>query len=218
MRLGTLGRVLSLGCGDGQFELLLAPWAKQVVGLDISPQGIEVAKCKADRAGIRNVEFRCQSFSELRWDDQFDTIICLAFLHHVPEAEVAELLKNCFAHLTPSGVFYSQDPNRNGVLRKLGRLIFGASLDKYHSPDERELIPAELASQLEAAGFCAVKLRHIDLTLIPALFILAKRVSWPLYLCRILDFLWCHSPLARWSSGFVAVAEKPLPVPGANQK
>jgi len=125
MRVGTLGRVLSLGCGDGQFELLLSPWAQQVVGLDISPQGIEIARRQAARQGIANVEFRCLSFSDLEWDDQFDTIICLAFLHHVPEAELPRLLKQCFKHLKPGGFFYSQDPNRNGVLRKAGRVIMG---------------------------------------------------------------------------------------------
>ncbi len=208
LRQGTLGRVLSLGCGDGQFELLLAPWANHVVGLDISSQGIEIARRHAARADIRNVEFRCLPFSELRWDEQFDTIICLAFLHHVPEVELPGLLNHCFAHITPGGMFYSQDPNRNGVLRKLGRVVMGASYHDYHSPDERELDPPELASQLRTAGFSTVTIRHIDLTLIPALFLLAKRVSWPLFLCRPIDFLWCHSPLARWSSGFVAVAAK----------
>ena len=61
---------------------------------------------------------------------------------------------------------------------------------------------------MKSAGFGAVNLRYIDFTLIPALFILAKRPGWPLRLCVPLDYLWCHSPLARWASGFVAVAEK----------
>jgi 2-polyprenyl-6-hydroxyphenyl methylase/3-demethylubiquinone-9 3-methyltransferase len=208
MRGGTLGRVLSLGCGDGQFELMLAPWAQQVVGLDISPQGIEIAQRQAARQGIKNVEFRCLSFSDLKWDDKFDTIICLAFLHHVPESELPQLLKQCFNHLKPGGFFYSQDPNRNGVLRKVGRVLMGASYDRYHSPDERELDPCELEAQLKSAGFTAVDFRYIDFTLIPALFILAKKPSWPLRLCVPLDYLWCLSPLARWASGFVAVAEK----------
>jgi 2-polyprenyl-3-methyl-5-hydroxy-6-metoxy-1,4-benzoquinol methylase len=208
MRGETLGRVLSLGCGDGQFELMLAPWARQVVGLDISPQGVEVARRQAAQQGITNAEFRCLSFSDLRWDDQFDTIICLAFLHHVPEDKMPKLLKQCFDHLMPGGFFYAQDPNRNGILRKAGRVLMGSTHDKYHSPDERELVPQELETQLKAAGFAAVKLRYIDLTLIPALFILAKRPSWPLRLCVLVDFLWCHSPFARWASGFVAVASK----------
>ena len=205
---GTLGRVLSLGCGDGQFELLLAPYAQQVVGLDISPQGIEVARRQAARQGVANVEFCCLSFSDLKWDEQFDTIICQAFLHHVPAGEVPNLLKQCFDHLKPGGFFYSQDPNRNGILRKLGRVFLGAKYDHYHSPDERELVPRELETHLKSAGFGAVNLRYLDLTLIPALFVLAKRPGWPLRLCLPLDYLWCHSPLARWASGFVAVAEK----------
>jgi SAM-dependent methyltransferase len=208
MRGKTLGRVLSLGCGDGQFELMLAPWAQQVLGLDISPQGIEIAQRQAVRQGIANVEFRCLSLSDLRWDDQFDTIICLAFLHHVLRDEVPKLLKQCFDHLTPGGFFYSQDPNRNGVLRKAGRVLMGSNYDKYHSPDERELDPREMEIQLTSAGFRAVTLHYIDLTLIPALFLLAKRPGWPLRLCVPLDYLWCHSPLRRWASGFVAVAER----------
>lgn len=212
MRGPKLGRVLSLGCGDGQFELLLAPWAEQVVGLDISPQGIEAAKRQAARQGIANVEFRCLSFSDLQWDDQFDTIICLAFLHHVPAGELPLLLQQCFSHLKPGGFFYSQDPNRRGVLRKMGRVVLGKNYDKYHTPDERELDPDELAGQLQAAGFSPVKLRYIDFTLIPALFILAKRPGWPLRFCVALDQLWCHSPLARWATGFVAVADKPAEI------
>ena len=30
-----LRRVLSIGCGDGQFELMMAPYAEHVTGLDI---------------------------------------------------------------------------------------------------------------------------------------------------------------------------------------
>jgi SAM-dependent methyltransferase len=208
MRGPKLGRVLSLGCGDGQFELLLAPWAEQVVGLDISPQGIEIARREATRQGITNVEFRCMSFSDLKWDDQFDTIICLAFLHHVPIAEVTQLLRQCIVHLNPGGFFYSQDPNRNGVLRKVGRRVLGSYYDKYHSPDERELDPMELSDQLKRAGFGTIEIRYIDFTLIPALFMLAKHSGWPLRFCLWLDYLWCRSPFARWASGFVAVAHK----------
>jgi len=211
MRQGTLGRVLSLGCGDGQFELMLAPWAEQVVGLDISPQAIEAARQHAARDRIANVHFRCLPFAELQWDDQFDTIVCLAFLHHVPEPQLPELLKQCFNHLKPGGLFYSQDPNRNGLLRKVGRVVLGAGYHKYHSPDERELDPSELTGQLKSAGFSSVQIGHLDLTLIPALFILAKGPAWPLRFCPLIDFLWCHSPAARWSSGFKAVAYKSAP-------
>jgi len=205
---GALGRVLSLGCGDGQFELMLAPWAEQIVGLDISPQGIETAQQQAVQQGIHNVEFRCLSFADLAWDDEFDTIICLAFLHHVPEEETPRLLRQCYDHLKPGGFFYSQDPNRNGVLRSVARVLMRSRLDKFHSPDERELDPKQVESQLRGVGFSPVAIRYIDLLLIPTLFILAKKPGWALRLCLPIDLIWCRGPFARWASGFVAVARK----------
>lgn len=203
-----VGRVLSLGCGDGQFELLLAPFAEQVIGLDISPEAISLANRKASEAGIENVEFRCQALSDLQWNETYDAVICLAFLHHVPPADLGILLGQVVRHIHPGGFLYTQDPNRRGILRKLGRQLMGPRYARYHSPDEYELDPGELAALLKQVGFKDVKIRAIDLTLIPALFLLARGPTWPLYLCAAVDWVWCHSPLAGWASGFTAVARK----------
>lgn len=210
-------RVLSLGCGDGQFELMLSPFAERIIALDISPQAIEIAKRNAARAGVTNVEYRCLPLSALSWDDQFDAVICLAFLHHVPEADLPDLLRQAFAHLKPGGLFYSQDPNQNGLLRKIGRVVLGKRYDKYHSPDEREMVPGQFASELRSAGFDSVHIGFIDVTLIPTYFVLTKGPGAPFYICRALDWIWCHSPLARWASGFYAYATKnPVDPPPAD--
>src|SRR5215471_1529269 len=79
-----LGRVLSVGCGDGEFELMLAPRADSVLGIDISPEAIAIAERGRAESRARNVEFRCLSVMDLGVDEQFDTIICVAFLHHLP--------------------------------------------------------------------------------------------------------------------------------------
>ena len=89
---GRLGRVLSVGCGDGQFELMLAPCAERVTGIDLSPEAIAAAEAARSAQGIDNVEFRCLSFADLDWDQSFDTIVCLAFLHHVPERDLPHFL------------------------------------------------------------------------------------------------------------------------------
>src|SRR5689334_21663014 len=62
---GRRGRVLSVGCGDGQFELMLAPRARSVLGVDISPEAIDVARRAQARAAVSNVEFRCVSVADL---------------------------------------------------------------------------------------------------------------------------------------------------------
>jgi 2-polyprenyl-3-methyl-5-hydroxy-6-metoxy-1,4-benzoquinol methylase len=203
-----LGRVLSLGCGDGQFELMLAARAAHVTALDISPEAIALARRKATDAGVANVEFRCQPLSELSWNETYDAVVCLAFLHHVPGGELPVLLRRVHDHLVPGGFFYAEDPNVHGMLRKVGRVVLRGGYDRYHSPDERELDPVEVTSLLGQTGFRNVKVGYIDFTLIPALFVLAKGPAWPLYGCVAVDWLWCRLPLARWASGFTTFARK----------
>jgi 2-polyprenyl-3-methyl-5-hydroxy-6-metoxy-1,4-benzoquinol methylase len=203
---GRLGRVLSVGCGDGQFELMLAPSAERVTGIDLSPEAIAAAEAARTAQGIHNVEFHCLSFADLPWDRSFDTIVCLAFLHHVPECDLPHFLATARRHLHPGGIFYAQDPNVHGVLRAVGRTLMGRRYDTYHTPDERELDPDETVSALRAAGFAAVEVRFVDLTLIPALYLWKRGVAWPLRMAAALDRAWCASPLARWASGFAVIA------------
>jgi 2-polyprenyl-3-methyl-5-hydroxy-6-metoxy-1,4-benzoquinol methylase len=203
-------RVLSVGCGDGEFELLLAPLAEHITALDISPEAIEIARRKAIQLGKTNVDFRCLPLSKINWDEQFDTVICLAFLHHVPESDLPAFLQEVYQHLKPGGLLYSQDPNIYGILRKIGKSICGDSYNQYHTPNERELDPQKLSSLLRQAGFDLISIIYLDLLLIPTTYILAKGPNWPLYLCSGLDWLWCHSPFARWGSGFAAIARKKI--------
>lgn len=205
---GRLGRVLSVGCGDGQLELMLAPDAETVLGIDISPEAIEVARSAQARAGTSHVGFRCVPLADLELTEQFDTVVCVAFLHHVPAAGLAPFLTFVASHLRPGGLLYTQDPSVHGLLRHVGRVVLGRRYDTYHSPDERELDPGEVVTALRAAGFSTIALRYIDATLIPTLYA-ARRAPAPLFhACAALDRLWCASPLARWASGFCVVARK----------
>jgi hypothetical protein len=52
------------------------------------------------------------------------------------------------------------------------------------NPDERELDPRKPTQQLHDAGFDEVRLRYIDLTLIPTSFLLAGKPGWPLIRMR----------------------------------
>jgi cyclopropane fatty-acyl-phospholipid synthase-like methyltransferase len=178
------------------------------VGVDLSPEAIAAAERARAAAGAANVAFRCASFRDLDSSERFETIACLAFLHHVPEPELPGFLAACHARLAPGGLFFSQDPNVRGVLRAVGRAALGKRYHAYHSPDERELDPGELARALRSAGFADVAIRHVDLTLIPACFALRRGPDLALRLAALVDRIWCASPLARWSSGFAAIARR----------
>jgi len=205
---GGLGRTLSIGCGDGAFELLLAPHAESVLGVDLSAEAVAAAERARAGSGLTNVAFRCVSFRDLAWHERFDTIVCLAFLHHVPVAELPDFLRRSHEHLAPGGIFFSQDPNVRGALRAVGRIAMGKRYDAFHTPDERELDPRELARDLRDAGFAEIDIRHVDLTLTAAFFMLPRGPGLVMRMAALVDRMWCATPLARWSSGFVAVARR----------
>jgi 2-polyprenyl-3-methyl-5-hydroxy-6-metoxy-1,4-benzoquinol methylase len=184
---------------------MLSPHVNHITGLDISPEAVALAKRKAAQSGVNNVEFRCQSLSELKWDESYDAILCLSFLHHVPAPELPGLLRQVRSHLSPGGIFYAVDPNIHGIMRSIGRVVMRGRYDDYHSPGERELDPAEIVSVLREAGFHEVRISFNDLTLIPASFVLSKGPNWPFRCCVAVDWVWCRSPFARWASAFTSV-------------
>ncbi len=203
-----LGCVLSIGCGEGLFECMLAPHADSVLGIDLSAEAIESARRNEARRGLHNLEFRCQPLSELRVEERFDAIVCLAFLHHVPEAELPGMLASLHARLRPGGFLFARDPSRRGILRALGRLVLGARYDRYHSPDERELDADELAGQLRANGFASVEIGWIDLMLIPGHYLFPRVGAWLMYLFAGIDRVFCALPFARRASGFTVLATR----------
>jgi SAM-dependent methyltransferase len=205
----ALRSVLSIGCGDGAFERMLAPHAQKIIALDISPTAIEVARRNAAEAGRLNIEFRCQSAADLAGEERFDAIVCLAFLHHVPEPELPDFLRSCASHLVPGGLMYSQDPNRNAILRKIGRFVLGAKrYASYHSPDERELDSVEVRAMYKAAGFSHVDIGCIDFTLIPASYLLPRGPSFFLRAAAVIDKVLCATPFRSMASGFFASARR----------
>ncbi len=146
---GPRSRVLSLGCGIGDTELLLAPHVAEVLGIDLSPAAVRQARADAGRLGIANVRFEEGTTAAGR----FDVVIAIFFLHHVPDEDLAGLPLRIKALLAPGGVFYSLDPSRRRLSGALGRRFFPALMKRYQTPDERELDPEATARLFRQAGF-----------------------------------------------------------------
>jgi len=148
---GPQSRVLSLGCGIGDTELLLAPHVSQVAGLDLSPSAIRQARADAEHLGVANVEFI--EGTAPRAGDRFDAVIAIFFLHHLPDTLLAELPGSVADMLNPGGVFYSLDPSVRRLSAAIGRLLIPQLMKKYQSEDERELEPEAVAGSFRRAGF-----------------------------------------------------------------
>jgi 2-polyprenyl-3-methyl-5-hydroxy-6-metoxy-1,4-benzoquinol methylase len=212
-RLGgrPIGRVLSIGCGDAVFEVLLARHAEAVVGIDLSPDGIAKAQERAAALGLTNLEFRCQTLSELSPDEHFDGVVCIGLLHHVPEEDFDELLKLVHVQLNPGGFFFAREPSQHGFLRAIGRVVLGARYDRYHSPDERELDAGAVGAALQRVGFEDVKTGWIDLSLIPGHYLFPNAPRALMRALAAVDRIFCATPLARWASGFTLFATRADP-------
>ncbi len=205
-RPGGLGSVLSLGCGRGWFETLLAEHADHVLGIDLSPESIEDAKALAAGQRITNIEFICADVGSFELEGSFDTVVCVAFLHHLSDRECLELLARIYRHLREGGLLHTQDPNARGLLRWLGRIVLGSRYDEFHSDDERELDPTAVSQMFLEAGFESVNLRYMDLCLIPAMQLFPKAPGWTMQSFALVDRAWCSLPVARWASGFAVDA------------
>jgi SAM-dependent methyltransferase len=142
-------RVLSLGCGIGDTELLLAPHVREIVGVDLSPAAIRQARADAQRLGIGNARFEDGSDAAGR----YDAVIANFFLHHLPDAALAELPRKLAGWMKPGGVFYSLDPSRNRLSGVVGRKLIPGLMKKYQTADERELEADATAALFRCAGF-----------------------------------------------------------------
>lgn len=83
---------LEIGCGTGAFSRLLAERSDQVIGLDISPNMIQIAEERSRQ--YSNISF--QLIDATTWDfpeDQFDCIASIATMHHLPLGEILPKMK-----------------------------------------------------------------------------------------------------------------------------
>lgn len=150
---GKTSRVLSLGCGIGDTELLLAPLVRSITGIDLSPAAIRQARADAMQAGAANVEFLEGSTASISLEGRmFDLIIGIFFLHHLPDAELRPMAGQIRDWLVPGGVFYGLDPSRYRLSGAIGSLLIPNLMRQYQTPDERELKPSAMLSLFADAG------------------------------------------------------------------
>ncbi len=139
-------RVLSVGCGIGDTELVLARYVGEVVGVDLSTSAIVQAESDAKRLGIANFRGVCGTLEDAAAGlGQFDAVIAIFFLHHLPDSALAAFPALVRSLLRPGGTFYALDPSKYRLSGFIGELLFPKLMARYQSPGERQLAPEETA-------------------------------------------------------------------------
>lgn len=151
--------VFEFGCGTGTTALRLAPFVTSIVASDISSEMIEIAREKALKTGIANVNFvvGTPDDSDLP-DEAFDAVLGFSVLHLVPDLNAT--LRSAHRLLKPGGTFISKTPclrEMNGLLR----FVVPAMQLVGKAPSVLFLSSQELEDKIEAAGFTIVeRARH----------------------------------------------------------
>lgn len=112
-------RVLDVGCGPGELTFLAARLVGPegtVIGVDLSPEAIEMARQRAAAIGLTNVHFLIQDLSdaELVLDEPVDALIGRLVLQYL--ADPARVLRRLATWVKPGGVVAFQEADmKEGV-------------------------------------------------------------------------------------------------------
>ena len=155
--------ILDAGCGPGTYGIMLAQGGNHVVGVEISPESIVVAKERATKRGVR--------FSPVTGDLErlpfkhktFDICICGWVLHHFPntDAAVAELSRV----LKPGGKIALTEPNESNIVVRFSRFIEGLTIMRgwilragWDSPNRTIHRHSDYIQALERHGFTNIEI------------------------------------------------------------
>jgi SAM-dependent methyltransferase len=119
--------VLDFGCGTGTLALLMkraCPGAR-IVGIDIDPQVLEIARRKISRSGL-DIELRQGLFGADTFPPaSLDRIVSTLVLHHLTSEEKLAVLRAMRTALRPGGELHIADfgPPHTALMRLIGNLL-----------------------------------------------------------------------------------------------
>ena len=171
-------RILDVGCGTGRHSVELAKRGFEVTGLDLTPAMLEIARAKAEAAGVR-VNFLHGNASAFAFGTPFDVAICLCEggfgllgAGEDPDEQAIGVFGSIFKALKSGGCFLMTALNGYSAIRRFqdestisGALDPSTMVaeydDEWDLPEgkqivtvrERLFIPPEVTKFLRSAGF-----------------------------------------------------------------
>jgi SAM-dependent methyltransferase len=112
--------VLEIGCNTGFLTLSIASAAARVVGVELNPYLVAIARAGADFLGVHNARFEVAAFEDFESDELFDDVLSFAN-HHTYDGNtrqsLAEYFERCHALTRPGGrlIFESHPPEIEGM-------------------------------------------------------------------------------------------------------
>ena len=153
-RLGTptdKTRLISLGCGTGNYEVELSRHIGKAIGIDIIPEMIKRAKEKS--ASIPNLDFIVGDATNLPIpDESFDAALFAVSLHHMGGHDVQErALREAYRALRPGGLVVIQTISQRQL--RDGFWYFDLIPEAAQKLADRYIPLSDLVTRLENIGF-----------------------------------------------------------------
>ena len=146
------GTVLDLGCGTGT----MTTWIKQqhpksrVIGLDLDPAILGMARTKAKRAGVETEFIEASAADMPLPDDSVDRVVSSLFFHHLLPDQKLHVMREIFRIMPSNGEVHISDWGRpsNSLMRGLFYIV--QLLDGFATTEEN--VRGCLVKYLERAG------------------------------------------------------------------
>ncbi|MGA3068075.1 MAG: class I SAM-dependent methyltransferase [Tepidisphaeraceae bacterium] len=127
--LGPEVRVLDVGCGNGAMAGEFLRAGCQVIGIDLSEQGVEIAR-QAYPEGRFEVMAADDGIMQRLGCEPFDLVVSTEVVEHLYDPRA--FVRGCFAATKSGGRFICSTPY-NGYLKNLGIALLG-KFDKHANP------------------------------------------------------------------------------------
>jgi len=151
--LAQAGRILEIGCGSGRDAQELYRRAGSYLGLDISPELVELARNK-----VSDARFEVADVMQYSFPSDLDAVFAFASLIHLDREDMKEILSRVAAALNPGGVLMLS-MKRGEYRRVVKEDDFGVRIFYLHTP---ELIESLVPSNLEKVWTGQENLRGQD--------------------------------------------------------
>jgi SAM-dependent methyltransferase len=155
--------VLDLGCGSGETLIPLVHRGATVIGIDISPDLVGIAKRRIQDAHLSAEARACSAYETGLPEKSVDVIFCMSLVHHL---NIPMVRNEMVRVLKPSGYIIVKEPIRfskgYGKLRSL--LPAHDDISEYEHP-----LTAEEFEELQK-GFVAEGVRFFRLPFVPLIW------------------------------------------------
>jgi len=141
-------RVLDLACGFGFYtKLLKQRGAAQVIGVDISPEMVRLARAK-EHEDPTGVAYRVGDATDLPSLGAFDLVTAVYLLNYAPsKAQLLGMGRSAYANLAEGGRFVAYTVNPDFTLCKPNNTKYGVTVLRQVLEDDRYVLDAEFVTK-----------------------------------------------------------------------